>query len=137
MRTTIRHTPLAVLVLCICTACAAAAGGDRPPGMHLGQEDTGFVQVTNDGHGDVVLYLFRDNMRYRLGRVARMETGRFRIPAAAGGSLPSYQVQLVAEPVSGTAGAFSTGAISWRPGQNLAGHVTRSGMSEQFLVFTR
>lgn len=136
MRTTIRHTSLTVLVLCVCTACASAGSGDGQPGTRF-EQDVGIVQVTNDGHDDFVLYMFRDNMRYRLGRVARMETARFRIPAAATGSLPSYQVQLVAEPVSGNARPFSTGAISWRPGQNLAGRVSRNNLSEQFLLFTR
>ncbi|HYR08120.1 MAG TPA: hypothetical protein VEQ60_10135, partial [Longimicrobium sp.] len=100
MRATIRHTSLSVLLLCICTACASAGGGDGQPGTRL-EPNAGFVQVTNDGHGDFVLYMFRNSMRYRLGRVARMETGRFRIPAAATGDPPFYQVQLVAAPVSG------------------------------------
>jgi hypothetical protein len=135
MRTTIRHTSLTVLVLCLSAACASA-GGDGQPGTRL-EQNVGYVQVTNDGHDDFVLYMFRDNMRYRLGRVSRMETARFRIPAAAVGMLPSYQVQLVAEPVSGNTRAFSTGAISWRPGQNLAGRVSRNNLSEQFLLVTR
>lgn len=135
MRTTFRHQLLVLLLLCAPAACAPAASEGRSAGQL--SDDVGLVQVTNDGHEDFVLYMFRDGIRYRLGRVARMETAHFRIPAADVGPRPSYQVHLVAEP-SGTGGrAFSTGAISWRPGQNLAGRVARSAITQQFVVFTR
>jgi hypothetical protein len=96
----------------------------------------GTVEVTNDGNSDIVLYMNRGGNRYRLGHVARMETARFRIPAAPGGALPGYEVALVAEPV-GSAQAFATSTIYWRPGQNLSGRVARNVMSQQFVVFTR
>lgn len=135
MRTTIRQRSLAVLLLCLSAACASGRGEDAHPSTTLVQQ-VGTVEVTNDGHDDFVLYMFRDGARYRLGRVARMETGHFRIPAAAVGDLPSYQVLLVAEPI-GNARPFSTGAISWRPGQDLAGRVARNASAQQFVLVTR
>jgi hypothetical protein len=133
MRTTIRNQFLAVLVLALTAACASHRGDGQ--GTHFVQ-DVGVVQVQNDGHDDFVLYMFRDNARFRLGRVSRMQTARFSIPPAAVGDLPSYQVQLVAQPV-GDGTAFATGSISWRPGQNLAGRVSRNNLSETFLLVTR
>jgi hypothetical protein len=135
MRTMIRHQFLAVLVLCLSAACASARG-DGQKGTRI-VEDVGTVQVQNDGHDDFMLYMFRDNARYRLGRVSRMQTARFNIPPAAVGDLPSYQVQLVAEPIGLAGRSFATGPISWRPGQNLAGRVSRNNLSEQFLLVTR
>jgi hypothetical protein len=136
MRTTIRHPSIAVLLVCL-SACASAGSAGDGSSPRFAQQ-VGTVEVTNDGHDDVILYMFRDGVRYRLGRVARMETGHFRIPAAAVGDLPSYQVQLVAEPVGNSPSArpFSTGLISWRPGQNLAGRVARNFTSEQFVLVT-
>jgi hypothetical protein len=135
MRTTFRHQFLVLVLLCAPAACAPAASEGRSASQI--SDEVGLVQVTNDGHDDFVLYMYRDGVRYRLGRVARMETALFRIPAADLGPRPSYQVQLVAEP-SGVGGqAFSTGPINWRPGQDLAGRVARSVATQQFVVFTR
>ncbi len=133
MRITIRQ-PLALLLLCLSAACASAGRGpgaqDRQPAPDLTQ-DVGSVQVTNDGHEDFVLYMISDGTRYRLGRISRMETGQFRIPALAGGDQLSYQVELLAEPV-GNARPFSTGRILWRPGQDLMGRVGRNTVTQHF-----
>lgn len=132
MRTTIRQ-PFAVLLLTLSAACASAGGAeDRQPAPTLA-ENVGSVQVTNDGHEDIVLYMISDGTRYRLGRVSRMETGQFRIPALAGGDQISYQVELLAEPV-GNAQPFSTGRILWRPGQNLSGRVGRNVTTQHFML---
>jgi hypothetical protein len=135
MRTTFRHQLLVLLLLCAPAACAPAASESRFAPQ--ASDDVGLVQVTNDGHDDFVLYMHRDGVRYRLGRVARMETALFHIPAADLGPRPSYQVQLVAEPAGMGGRAFSTGPISWRPGQDLAGRVARSVSTQQFVVYTR
>lgn len=132
MRITTR--PLfALLLLCLSAACASAGRGENaPPAPDLAQ-DVGSVEVTNDGHEDFVLYMISDGTRYRLGRISRMETGRFRIPALAGGDQISYQVELLAEPV-GNARPFSTGRILWRPGQNLLGRVGRNTVTQHFTL---
>lgn len=133
MRTTI-HRSVALFVLCLSASCAPAAheGGSA---ASLASEHAGLVQVTNDGRQDFVLYMMRDGMRYRLGRVARMETARFRIPAAE--DRPSYRVQLVAEPTGPGARPFVTGSILWRPGQNLNGRVAGAYTSQNFVLVTR
>ena len=134
MRTRI-HQSLALLVLCAVAACAPATS-EGGPDSRL-SEDVGEVHVTNDGRQDFVLYMLRDGVRYRLGHVARMETGRFDIPAADLGPRPSYHVQLVAEPSGMGARAFSSASISWRPGQDLAGRVARNQTSQNFVLVTR
>lgn len=136
MRTTIRHQFLALLLLCAATACAPAASEGRTAPSPSG-DDTGVVQVTNDGNDDFVLYMYRDGERYRLGRVARMETALFRIPAADEGPRPSYRVQLVAEPTGASKAAFSSVPITWRPGRNLVGRVAANYASQAFVLFTR
>lgn len=124
--------PFAVLLLCLSAACASAGGEGAQTGPSLAQ-DVGNVEVTNDGHEDIVLYMISDGTRYRLGRVSRMETGQFRIPALAGGDQSSYQVELIAEPV-GNARPFSTGRILWRPGQDLSGRVGRNVSTQHFIL---
>lgn len=133
MRTTIRRC-LALLVLCLAAACAPAAGESASASLEPG--DAGQVHVTNDGRQDFVLYLLRDGARYRLGRVARMETVRFSIPAAAVGTRPSYRVQLMAEPTVRGNRPFSTRPILWRPGQDLAGRVAGSYPTQNFVIVT-
>jgi hypothetical protein len=88
MYTTIRRTPLSLLVLCICTACASAGGGAGQPGTRF-EQNARFVQVTNERHGDYVFYLLGDSVGDRPGR------GLFRIPPAETGILPSYEVAWV------------------------------------------
>jgi hypothetical protein len=122
----------ALLVLCLAAACAPAAGeglSDSPAGS------AGQVEVVNDGSKDFVLYMLRDGVRYRLGRVARMETARFSIPAHAAGDRRSYRVQLVAEPGARTR-PFSTRPVLWRPGQNLAGRVAGAYPGQNFVLIT-
>lgn len=135
MRTTICHRSVALFVLCISAACAPAASESRSTPRI--SDEVGQVQVTNDGRQDFVLYMVRDGMRYRLGRVARMETARFRIPPADVGPNPSYRVQLIAEPVGGGSRPFSTGSILWRPGQSLDGRVAGPYTNVNFVLVTR
>ena len=136
MGTTLRHRSFALLLLCLSPACAQAGSGAHGASASYLSQQMGHVEVTNDGNNDFVLYMNRNGERYRLGHVARMETARFRIPPAAGGELPGYQVVLVAEPV-GSAQAFATHTVYWRPGQNLSGRVARGFTTQQFVVFTR
>lgn len=135
MRTTIRHQSFALLALCLAAACAPAASeGRSAAGL---SEHVGLVQVTNDGRQDFVLYMLRDGARYRLGRVSRMETARFRIPPAGLSAQPSYRVQLLAEPTGAGARPFVTGSILWRPGQNLNGRVAGAYTGQNFVLVTR
>jgi hypothetical protein len=135
MRTTIHRRSVAVLVLCLSAACAPAAreGGSA---AGLSEEHVGLVHVTNDGRQDFTLYMLRDGARYRLGRVARMEEARFRIPATAVGTQPSYRVQLLAEPTGTGARPVATVPIRWRPGQNLDGRVAGAYTSQNFVLVT-
>jgi hypothetical protein len=135
MGTTLCRRSFALLLLCLSAACAQAGGKSGRSASYLSRP-VGTVEVTNDGHNDFVLYMTRNGERYRLGHVARMQTARFRIPAASGGALPGYEVVLVAEPV-GSAQSFATSTIYWRPGQNLSGRVARNIVAQQFVVFTR
>lgn len=132
MRTTSRNPLFAILLLCATAACASGGGNGQVESLHA--ERSGMVEVTNDGHQDFVLYMQRDGMRYRLGRVARMETARFRIPAPE--QPVSSRVQLVAEPL-GTGAPFSTSTILWEPGQDLRGRVGRNHAMTNFVLVTR
>jgi hypothetical protein len=132
MRTATRSQFLATLLLVLCAACATGRNDGGEVARQLANR-VGDVQVTNDGHQDIVLYLYRDANRYRLGRVSRMETARFRIPDSD--RALSYQVQLVAEPVGGGR-SFGTGTLTWRPGQSLRGRVARAYSSQQFVMVT-
>lgn len=136
MGTMLRHRSFALLFLCLSAACAPAAGGANGPSTSYLSRQVGTVEVVNDGNSDFVLYMNRNGERYRLGHVARMETARFRIPPASGGELPGYQVVLMAEPV-GSGEVFATHTVYWRPGQNLAGRVARTIVTQQFVLFTR
>lgn len=132
MRPTTRKPLFAVLLLCAAGACAPAAGtGDFDPSPAAAR--AGRVEVTNDGHQDVVLYVVRDAMRYRLGHVARMQRASFRLPSW---DARSYQVSLIAEPVGGGR-AFATAPVVWHPGQTLQGRVGRSAASYTFDVVLR
>jgi len=132
MGTATRHWLVATFVSGLISACAPAVGDDGHAAPRLASRQ-GEVQVTNDGHQDIVLYLFRETTRYRLGRVTRMETASFRIPDS--GTRASYQVQLVAQPVGGGP-AFSTGRFVWRPGQSLRSRVGRTVSSQHFVMLT-
>jgi hypothetical protein len=136
MRTTIHRRSVAVLVLCLSAACAPAAREGRSATLDL-SEHVGLVHVTNDGRQDFMLYMLRDGARYRLGRVSRMESARFRIPPTAVGTQPSYRVQLLAEPSGSGARPFVTVPIRWSPGQNLAGRVAGAYTSQNFVLVTR
>lgn len=130
------HRSFALLLLCLSAACAQAGGGANGASASYLSRPMGTVEVTNDGNNDFVLYMTRNGERYRLGHVARMQTARFRIPPAAGGELPGYQVILVAQPL-GSAEPFATHSIYWRPGQSLSGRVARNISTQQFVVFPR
>lgn len=133
MRTTTRYPFLATFLLCLGAACATPNSDGGRVAQQLANR-VGDVQVTNDGTQDILLYMYRDAFRYRLGRVSRMETARFRIPEAD--RMLSYQVQLVAEPIGGGP-AFSTGALTWRPGQSIRGRVARNINSPEFVMITQ
>jgi hypothetical protein len=131
MRTTIHTQYLSLVIVCLCAACASAGG----EGVQAPQFGTaGEVEVVNDGHSDFLLFMVRDGERFRLGRVSRMETARFRIPPPRHGA--SYQVSLVAVP-SGSDAAFATIPITWHPGQNLRGRVGRTSSTQDFVLVTR
>jgi hypothetical protein len=132
MRSTTR-TPLFAVLLLFATACASAAPADGLP-RSLAAALNGRVEVTNDGHQDMVLYVMRDAVRYRLGYVSRMETARFRLPSAE--DRPSYQMSLIAEPVGGGT-PFATPPVVWHPGQTLLARVGRSSTSHTFDVVLR
>lgn len=132
MRTTHRSQYLPLFILCLCAACAAGGGEGVQAGPPL--QRAGEVEVVNDGHSDITLFMVRDGERFRLGRVARMETARFRMPPPRHGA--SYQVSLVAEPV-GSDRAFATIPITWHPGQDLRGRVGRTASAQQFVLLTR
>lgn len=132
MRATIRTSLFAVVLLCATGACASAGGtGDLDPSVTAARN--GRVEVTNDGHQDVVLYVVRDAMRYRLGYVSRMQTAQFRLPRWEGNSA---HVSLIAEPVGGGR-AFATAPVVWHPGQTLLGRLGRSASSQTFDVVLR
>lgn len=132
MRPTTRTPLFAVLLLCATGACAPAAGtAGLDPSIAAARQ--GRVEVTNDGHQDVVLYVVRDAMRYRLGYVARMQTAQFRLPRWEGSSA---HVSLIAEPVGGGR-AFATAPVVWHPGQTLQGRVGRSAATYTFDVVLR
>lgn len=131
MRSTRRNQYLPLFILCLCAACAAGGEGVQsgPQFQRVGE-----LEVVNDGHSDLTLFMVRDGERFRLGRVARMETARFRIPPPRHGA--SYQVALVAEP-AGSDRAFATIPITWRAGQDLRARVGRTASSQQFVLLTR
>lgn len=132
MRTTNRTQLLPLIVMCLCAACASAGGESTP--SYRQQGNAGQVVVTNDGNADFMLFMVRDGERFRLGRVSRMETARFRIPVAQ--HARSSQVALVAQPM-GSGSTFATIPITWRPGQNLVGRVARNTSLNNFVLITR
>lgn len=131
MRPTTRKPLFAVVLLCAAGACVPAATNES--GRSPSSAAVGRVEVTNDGHQDVVLYVVRDAMRYRLGHVARMQTAQFRLPQW---DARSYHVSLIAEPVGGGR-AFATAPVVWHPGQTLQGRVGRNAASYTFDVVLR
>jgi hypothetical protein len=129
MRPTTRNPLFAVLLLCATGACASAGGSLSAPSYTAGA-----VDVVNDGHQDVVLYAVRDGMHYRLGRVSRMETAQFRLPAS--GEQSSYQVSLIAAPVDGGR-PFASAPVVWHQGQNMRARLGRNAATHTFDVVLR
>ena len=130
MRPTIRTPRFSVLLLCLAAACAPALNEPQPAAPTYG---AGVVEVVNDGQQDLVVYAVRDGMRYRLGRVSRMETAQMRLQL---GDRSSYQVSLVAEPVGGGR-AFASAPLVWHQGQSMRARVGRSAASYSFDVVLR
>jgi hypothetical protein len=113
-----RSTSLAAAVVVVLAGACAPATGEGVSAFaarHVVANE-GFVEIRNDGRQDVVLYLDRDGMRHRLGRVSRMETARFAIPNGDG--RPSARLSLIARPV-GSGRPFATPVLIWRPGQDV------------------
>lgn len=134
MRPTIRTPLFAALLLCASAACASAPATDDDLHPAVAAASNGRVELTNDGHQDMVLYVVRDAERYRLGYVSRMQTANFRLPRA--GERASYQMSLIVEPVGGGR-AFATAPVVWHPGQTLLARVGRSSTSHTFDVVLR
>jgi hypothetical protein len=132
MRTTIRTPLFAVLLLSLATACASAGNGAA--GLEAPSYGDGEVEVVNDGHQDMVLYAVRDGVRFRLGRVSRMETAQFQLPHPEERS--SYQVSLIAQPVGGGR-AFASAPLIWHLGQSMMARVGRNAASHTFDVVLR
>lgn len=123
MRPTTRTPRLSVLLLCLAAACAPAMNEPQPDAPSYG---SGVVEVTNDGRQDFVVYAVRDGMRYRLGRVSRMERAQFRLPDL--GEQRSYNVSLIAEPIGGGR-AFASAPLVWHRGQSMKARVGQSTAS--------
>ncbi|HEX6370253.1 MAG TPA: hypothetical protein VF006_15140 [Longimicrobium sp.] len=134
MRPNIRTPLLAVVLACAAGACASAPGPTDDLHPSVAAALNGRVELTNDGHQDMVLYVVRDAVRFRLGYVSRMQTAQFRLPRAE--DRASYQVSLVVEPVGGGR-AFATAPVVWHPGQTLLARVGRSSTSHTFDVVLR
>jgi hypothetical protein len=134
MRATPRTPFLAVLLLSFAAACTPAATGGvqylAPPTYR-----PGVVELVNDAQEDLILYLVRDGVRYRLGRVSRMETAEFRLPEPE--ARPSYRVSLVAEPVGPGRSPIVTAPLLWRPGQSLRARVGRNPAASTFDIVLR
>lgn len=128
MRPTTRSPRLSMLLLCLAAACAPAMNEPQPAAPSYG---SGIVEVTNDGRQDVVVYAVRDGMRYRLGRVSRMERAQLRLPNL--GERSSYQVSLIAEPVGGGR-AFASAPLVWHQGQSMKARVGQSTTSSLDVV---
>ena len=131
MRSTIRNPLFAVLLLCLAAACAPAANVEPQAAPVY---SAGAVEVVNDGHQDMVLYAVRDGMRFRLGRVSRMQTAQFRLPQPD--ERDSYQVSLIAEPVGGGR-TFASAPVVWHLGQSMQARLGRSAASHTFDVVLR
>jgi hypothetical protein len=131
MRPTIRTSRFSVLLLCLAAACAPTMNGPLPEAPTYG---AGVVEVTNDGRQDVIVYAARDGMRYRLGRVSRMERTELRLPNL--GDQASYQVSLIAEPLGGGR-AFASAPLVWHQGQSMKARVGQSTVSHTFDVVIR
>jgi hypothetical protein len=127
MRHTTRKPILAVILLC---AAGCARGGGTGGTQFLPPSGGERVEVTNDGYQDVVLYVMRDGMRYRLGHVSRMQTASFPLPRWED---RSYQVWLVADPVGGGR-VFGTEPVLWHPGRSLMARVGRRFAAQTFDV---
>ncbi|HEX5869292.1 MAG TPA: hypothetical protein VFY65_02685 [Longimicrobium sp.] len=133
MRPTIR-TPLLAALLLASGACASTPHPDDDLHPEVAAARNGRVELTNDGHQDMVLYVVRDAERYRLGYVSRMQTANFRLPRA--GDRASYQMSLIVEPVGGGR-SFATAPVVWHPGQTMLARVGRSSTSHTFDVVLR
>jgi hypothetical protein len=131
MRSTFRSPRFSVLLLCLAAACAPAMNEPQPAAPTYG---SGMVEVRNDGRQDIVMYAMRDGMRYRLGRVSRMETAALRLPNL--GEQSSYQVSLVAEPLGGGR-AFASAPLVWHKGQSIMARVGQSAVSHTLDVALR
>ena len=132
MRSTTRTPLFALLLLWAAASCApAAASGPQPAAPAY---TAGVVEVVNDGHQDMILYAVRDGMRFRLGRVSRMETAQLRLPHPEERS--SYQVSLIAEPVGGGR-AFASAPVVWHQGQSMRARLGRSSAAHTFDVVLR
>lgn len=122
MRSTTARWLLATLVLASSLACAPAGrSADLTQEAPSPRREAGWVRFLNDGSSDVTLYFVADGVGYRLGKVARMESARFRLPNP---HFRWYRVVLVAR----TPGHTPTASVStvWEPGQNLAARMSRN-----------
>ncbi len=128
MRPKTRSPLFAVLLLCAAGACVPPAGLSAP------SYAAGAVEVVNDGHQDMVLYAVRDGMRFRLGRVSRMETAQFDLPTS--GEQSSYQVSLIAAPVGGGR-PFASAPVVWHQGQSMMARLGRNAAAHTFDVVLR
>lgn len=126
---------LVAIVLCLNAACSAATAGDTSGmGNAFREMERGWVEVLNDGHSDVTVYMLRDGMRYRLGRVARMEAARFRVPDALRDG--SNRVALVAQ-APGAQGMLVTPTLLMQPGQSITARLGRAFTRQSFDVWLR
>lgn len=131
MRPTTHIPRFSVLLLSLAAACAPAMNEPQPAAPRY---DAGVVEVTNDGRQDILVYAVRDGMRYRLGRVSRMERAQLRLPNL--GEQSSYQVSLIAEPVGGGR-AFASPPLVWHQGQSMKARVGQSTVSHTLDVVIR
>lgn len=127
MRSTIGRRLLATLLIAAPLACAPATRSADPATDIASLGKPGWVRVLNDGNADFTLYFVADGVGYRLGKVARMEHARFRLPHPH----PRwYSVSLVAQTAGHTPMASSPAV--WEPGQNLAARMSRDYLRENF-----
>lgn len=80
------------------------------------------VEVTNDSHADVVVYVTRSGVRFRLGMVAGLEVKTFVVPSGAVHRTGS--IRLVADPIGITA-PFVTEPIPVALAAEIAFHVKK------------
>jgi hypothetical protein len=106
----LRQTSLMLLTMSALVISSGACSRNRAGRGPAPESTPTTIEVDNQAHSDVVMYVANGSTRFRLGMVPSLSSGKFALPRQL--KAPNGSVQFVARPIAGRAYSLPSVLVS-------------------------